>query len=178
MFAPQTSGLALQGSRTTGSDVRSQNVTAVTAVANIVKSSLGPVGLDKVRSGGERERRKSEGKAATTTTTGGDLMPSSFQSKRIPQKTDARRRHRRRHHHQRRRHDPQTARGGAPGCKGKQQWRRGSGRTGFLSRFFVLLRARGDEEARLVFFSFPFSNLSLKLSLFAEPKTIQTKPTP
>jgi len=58
MFAPQTSGLALQGSRTTGSDVRSQNVTAVTAVANIVKSSLGPVGLDKVRSGGEREEEE------------------------------------------------------------------------------------------------------------------------
>jgi hypothetical protein len=27
---------------------RTQNVTAVTAIANIVKSSLGPVGLDKV----------------------------------------------------------------------------------------------------------------------------------
>lgn len=31
-----------------GQDVRSQNVTAVTALANIVKSSLGPVGLDKM----------------------------------------------------------------------------------------------------------------------------------
>ena len=62
MFAPQTS-VALQGSRTTGSDVRSQNVTAVTAVANIVKSSLGPVGLDKVsmewrKEENEKERRR------------------------------------------------------------------------------------------------------------------------
>jgi hypothetical protein len=46
-----TAGQRLQiaGERTSGQDVRSQNVTAVTAVANIVKSSLGPVGLDKVR---------------------------------------------------------------------------------------------------------------------------------
>lgn len=29
-------------------DVRTQNVTAATAIANIVKSSLGPVGLDKM----------------------------------------------------------------------------------------------------------------------------------
>lgn len=39
----------LQGERTSGQDVRTQNVTAVTAIANIVKTSLGPVGLDKVR---------------------------------------------------------------------------------------------------------------------------------
>jgi T-complex protein 1 subunit alpha len=39
----------VQGERTTGADVRTQNVTAVAALANIVKSSLGPVGLDKVR---------------------------------------------------------------------------------------------------------------------------------
>jgi hypothetical protein len=38
----------VQGERTTGADVRTQNVTAVQALANIVKSSLGPVGLDKV----------------------------------------------------------------------------------------------------------------------------------
>jgi hypothetical protein len=38
----------VQGERTTGADVRTQNVTAVAALANIVKSSLGPVGLDKV----------------------------------------------------------------------------------------------------------------------------------
>eukprot|EP00741_Cyanophora_paradoxa_P021374 tig00021350_g20633.t1 len=40
--------LGLAGVRTTGQDVRSQNVTAAVAVANIVKSSLGPVGLDKM----------------------------------------------------------------------------------------------------------------------------------
>eukprot|EP00904_Undaria_pinnatifida_P011556 jgi/Undpi1/7530/HiC_scaffold_22.g10003.m1 len=42
------SGLALMGDRTSGQDVRTQNVTAATAIANIVKSSLGPVGLDKM----------------------------------------------------------------------------------------------------------------------------------
>ena len=41
--------LQLLGERTVGQDVRTQNVTAVTAIANIVKTSLGPVGLDKVR---------------------------------------------------------------------------------------------------------------------------------
>lgn len=41
--------LQLQGDRQSGQDVRTQNVTAVAAIANIVKSSLGPVGLDKVR---------------------------------------------------------------------------------------------------------------------------------
>ncbi|KAK3238938.1 T-complex protein 1 subunit alpha [Cymbomonas tetramitiformis] len=40
--------LALKGERQSGQDVRTQNVTAVQAVANIVKSSLGPVGLDKM----------------------------------------------------------------------------------------------------------------------------------
>lgn len=40
--------LQIAGDRVSGQDVRSQNVTAVTAIANIVKSSLGPVGLDKV----------------------------------------------------------------------------------------------------------------------------------
>ncbi|KAK9846280.1 hypothetical protein WJX81_000900 [Elliptochloris bilobata] len=40
--------LQLQGERTTGEDIRTQNVTAVAAIANIVKSSLGPVGLDKM----------------------------------------------------------------------------------------------------------------------------------
>jgi len=38
----------LNGDRTSGQDVRTQNVTAVAAIANIVKTSLGPVGLDKV----------------------------------------------------------------------------------------------------------------------------------
>lgn len=41
-------GLALNGERQSGQDVRSSNVTACVAVANIVKSSLGPVGLDKM----------------------------------------------------------------------------------------------------------------------------------
>ncbi|CAB9519572.1 T-complex protein 1 subunit alpha (Fragment) [Seminavis robusta] len=42
------SGLFLGGSRESGEDVRIANVTAAVAVANIVKSSLGPVGLDKM----------------------------------------------------------------------------------------------------------------------------------
>eukprot|EP00201_Polytomella_parva_P012494 CAMPEP_0175052190 /NCGR_PEP_ID=MMETSP0052_2-20121109/8223_1 /TAXON_ID=51329 ORGANISM="Polytomella parva, Strain SAG 63-3" /NCGR_SAMPLE_ID=MMETSP0052_2 /ASSEMBLY_ACC=CAM_ASM_000194 /LENGTH=550 /DNA_ID=CAMNT_0016316569 /DNA_START=148 /DNA_END=1800 /DNA_ORIENTATION=+ len=42
------SRLQLHGERQSGQDVRTQNVTAVSAVANIVKSSLGPVGLDKM----------------------------------------------------------------------------------------------------------------------------------
>uniref|UniRef100_A0A5S6R661 T-complex protein 1 subunit alpha n=1 Tax=Trichuris muris TaxID=70415 RepID=A0A5S6R661_TRIMR len=40
--------LDVRGKRTTGESVRSQNVTAVKAIANIVRSSLGPVGLDKM----------------------------------------------------------------------------------------------------------------------------------
>ena len=53
--------LALGATRTTGAEVRGQNVAAVAAVANIVKSSLGPVGLDKVsgRGGGGRRSRAS-----------------------------------------------------------------------------------------------------------------------
>lgn len=42
------SGLAINGELTRGQDVRTQNVMAVCALANIVKSSLGPVGLDKM----------------------------------------------------------------------------------------------------------------------------------
>ncbi|XP_073045230.1 T-complex protein 1 subunit alpha-like [Primulina eburnea] len=38
----------ISGERQYGQDVRSQNVVACQAVANIVKSSLGPVGLDKM----------------------------------------------------------------------------------------------------------------------------------
>lgn len=41
-------GLAIDGNRQSGQDVRTSNVTACVAVANIVKSSLGPVGLDKM----------------------------------------------------------------------------------------------------------------------------------
>lgn len=42
------SGLVIDGHRQAGQDVRTGNVTACVAVANIVKSSLGPVGLDKM----------------------------------------------------------------------------------------------------------------------------------
>jgi T-complex protein 1 subunit alpha len=42
------SGLVLDGERHSGQDVRTSNVTACVAVANIVRSSLGPVGLDKM----------------------------------------------------------------------------------------------------------------------------------
>ncbi|KAJ7555079.1 hypothetical protein O6H91_05G021500 [Diphasiastrum complanatum] len=40
--------LDLLGERQTGQDVRTQNVMACQAIANIVRSSLGPVGLDKM----------------------------------------------------------------------------------------------------------------------------------
>ncbi|KAJ1980244.1 chaperonin-containing T-complex alpha subunit Cct1 [Dimargaris xerosporica] len=50
MFAqdPSGSSLILGGERTTGADVRAQNVLAALSIANVVKSSLGPVGLDKM----------------------------------------------------------------------------------------------------------------------------------
>lgn len=54
------SRLQIAGERQSGQDVRTQNVTAVTAIANIVKSSLGPVGLDKVRG---RMRGRGRGRA-------------------------------------------------------------------------------------------------------------------
>jgi len=41
-------GMLLDGERTSGQDVRTQNVTAAMAIANIVKTSLGPIGLDKM----------------------------------------------------------------------------------------------------------------------------------
>jgi len=40
--------LAIGGERTSGKDIRAQNVMAAASIANIVKSSLGPVGLDKM----------------------------------------------------------------------------------------------------------------------------------
>lgn len=40
--------LDIRGERQTGQDVRNQNVMACQALSNIVKSSLGPVGLDKM----------------------------------------------------------------------------------------------------------------------------------
>jgi T-complex protein 1 subunit alpha len=43
-----TSNLSLQGERKTGQDVRTQNVLAAASISNIVKTSLGPVGLDKM----------------------------------------------------------------------------------------------------------------------------------
>ncbi|XP_072394087.1 T-complex protein 1 subunit alpha [Diabrotica undecimpunctata] len=42
------SPLSVAGSRTTGASVRTQNVMAASTIANVVKSSLGPVGLDKM----------------------------------------------------------------------------------------------------------------------------------
>ncbi|CAH0487836.1 unnamed protein product [Peronospora farinosa] len=44
----ETADLVVDGTRTSGKDIREQNVTAAVAIANIVKSSLGPVGLDKM----------------------------------------------------------------------------------------------------------------------------------
>jgi len=41
-------GMLLDGNRTSGQDVRTENVTAAMAIANVVKTSLGPVGLDKM----------------------------------------------------------------------------------------------------------------------------------
>ena len=40
--------LVLQGQRSSGQTVRTQNVLAASSIANIVKSSLGPVGLDNM----------------------------------------------------------------------------------------------------------------------------------
>merc|ERR1712004_785449 len=40
--------LSIMGERSVGRDVRTQNVMAASSIANIVKSSLGPVGLDKM----------------------------------------------------------------------------------------------------------------------------------
>lgn len=48
MQAAQKSALGINGTRTSGLDVRRENVTAAIAVANVVKSSLGPIGLDKM----------------------------------------------------------------------------------------------------------------------------------
>jgi len=40
--------LAVDGDKQSGEDVRSQNVAAALAIANVIKSSFGPVGLDKM----------------------------------------------------------------------------------------------------------------------------------
>ncbi|XP_077989708.1 T-complex protein 1 subunit alpha-like [Glandiceps talaboti] len=42
------SALTVSGTRTSGASIREQNVMAASSIANIVKSSLGPVGLDKM----------------------------------------------------------------------------------------------------------------------------------
>jgi len=46
--APDGTGLFINGQRDSGSEVRTGNITSAIAVSNIVKSSLGPVGLDKM----------------------------------------------------------------------------------------------------------------------------------
>ena len=48
MSVKRAATLGIDGSRTSGEDVRTENVTAAAAVANIVKTSLGPMGLDKM----------------------------------------------------------------------------------------------------------------------------------
>lgn len=45
---PKPVSLAIDGDRTSGQDIRTQNVMACVTVANILKSSLGPIGLDKM----------------------------------------------------------------------------------------------------------------------------------
>lgn len=41
-------GLSVMGERSSGQSVRTENVMAASTLANIVKSSLGPLGLDKM----------------------------------------------------------------------------------------------------------------------------------
>lgn len=48
MQPKQKAALGINGTRTSGISVRRENVTAAMAVANVVKSSLGPIGLDKM----------------------------------------------------------------------------------------------------------------------------------
>jgi len=43
-----SASLVVGGERTSGNEIREQNVMAASSIANIVKSSLGPVGLDKM----------------------------------------------------------------------------------------------------------------------------------
>lgn len=46
--ATRSDTLFLGGQKVSGADIRNQNVLAASSVANVVKSSLGPVGLDKM----------------------------------------------------------------------------------------------------------------------------------
>lgn len=48
MAPAHESGLSINGTRESGQDVRNANVTAVLTLANVLKSSLGPMGLDKM----------------------------------------------------------------------------------------------------------------------------------
>lgn len=48
MQSQQFNDMSLDGVRISGQEVRNQNVTAALAIANVIKSSLGPVGLDKM----------------------------------------------------------------------------------------------------------------------------------
>eukprot|EP01063_Lacrimia_lanifica_P018899 TRINITY_DN2586_c0_g1_i1.p2 TRINITY_DN2586_c0_g1~~TRINITY_DN2586_c0_g1_i1.p2 ORF type:complete len:553 (+),score=311.40 TRINITY_DN2586_c0_g1_i1:58-1716(+) len=48
MSQKRAATLGIDGTRTSGEDVRTENVTAAAAVANIVRTSLGPMGLDKM----------------------------------------------------------------------------------------------------------------------------------
>lgn len=48
LYKPMATALELNGMRTQGHDVRMANIMAVQALANIVKTSLGPQGLDKM----------------------------------------------------------------------------------------------------------------------------------
>jgi len=48
MNAQQFNDMSLDGMRTSGQDVRNQNVTAAQAISNVIKSSLGPVGLGEL----------------------------------------------------------------------------------------------------------------------------------
>ncbi|PWN30794.1 T-complex protein 1 [Jaminaea rosea] len=45
---PRSGGLFIGGQRLVGAEIRDQNVLAAQQIANVVKSSLGPVGLDKM----------------------------------------------------------------------------------------------------------------------------------
>lgn len=40
--------LGIAGQRFKGAEARAQNINAALAIANVIKSSLGPVGLDKM----------------------------------------------------------------------------------------------------------------------------------
>ena len=120
--------LQIAGERTSGQDVRTQNATAVLAVANILKNSLGPVGLDKVcklgRPGGRRGCQGSQGNRPAND----DGLIITSPPPCLPA-ADAGGRHWRCDHHQRRCHHPEAAGGGAPRRTGA---RRVGGRPGRL----------------------------------------------